>query len=315
MKKETFHKPVLVVVGPTAIGKTALSLMLADRYNGEIVSVDSMQVYRYMNIGTAKPTKEERGGITHHLIDIVNPDENYDAARFSTDALQAIHDVHQRNKLPVLTGGTGLYLQALLQGMFVEFPCDSQIRASLKARLEEEGLNVLHEELLLIDRVSAERIHPSDTHRVLRALEIFYATGVPWSAHLVEQQKKDPQIIFKNILQIGLTCERDLLYSRINRRCEEMITAGLELEVQHLLDMGYSRSLKSLCSIGYKHMIKYLSQEWSATEMLCFLARDTRRYAKRQYTWFSKKGDVQWFDVHDHSKIIDCINQWKLGWR
>ncbi len=310
MKNEIISKPLLILVGPTAVGKTALSLEIADRYDCEIVSVDSVQVYRYMDIGTAKATEEERGGVPHHLIDIVYPDENYDAARFSEDALKSIRDIHSRGKLPLLTGGTGLYLRALLQGIFSGIPADEEVRLSLQRRLAAEGCSKLHDELLLIDRISGEIIHKNDTHRLLRALEIFYVSGKTWS-ELIENHRNEPApISFNNILQIGLTCERETLYERINRRCQNMVDTGLEFEVRKLLTMGYTRSLKSLGSIGYRHMIGYLEGELSQEEMASFLARDTRRYAKRQYTWFSKMVNLQWFQINERASIIQCVDKW-----
>lgn len=311
MKSTIINQPLLVLVGPTAIGKTALSLMLANRYDCEIVSVDSMQVYRHMDIGTAKASLEERKGVVHHLLDIVDPNENYDAARFTVDALKAIRDIHSRGKVPLLTGGTGLYLRALLHGIFPGVPVNEEVRLGLQARLATEGCSKLHEELISIDRISAERIQINDTHRLIRALEVFYVSGIPWSEHLEEQRKQAPEVVFTNLLQIGLTCDRQQLYARINQRCQQMVEAGLEGEVRKLMEMGYLRSMKSLGSIGYRHMVNYLAGEWSLQEMLELLMRDTRRYAKRQYTWFSKIENLQWFPVNEPIKIIQCIDAWQ----
>ncbi len=183
-------KPCLVLVGPTAIGKTDLSLTLARRYDCEIVSVDSMQVYRYMDIGTAKASVSERSEIPHHLIDIVDPDEDYDAAKFAKDGLQAIRDIHSRGKIPLLTGGTGLYLRALFEGIFPGVPGDEEIRQTLKDRLLTEGASKLHEELSICDSISAKRIHENDTQRLLRALEVFYVSGIPWSEHIAHHKKQ-----------------------------------------------------------------------------------------------------------------------------
>ncbi|MBU1565597.1 MAG: tRNA (adenosine(37)-N6)-dimethylallyltransferase MiaA [Proteobacteria bacterium] len=312
MNREIINQPLLVLVGPTAIGKTSLSLTLADRYGCEIVSVDSMQVYRYMDIGTAKVTAEERRGISHHLIDIVDPSENYDAACFTTDALKAIRDIHSRGKLPLLTGGTGLYLRSLLYGIFPGAPADEQVRQELHRRLATEGFSKLYEELITIDRISAERINYNDSHRLLRALEIFYISGIPWSEHLEEQRKASPKTVFTNLIKIGLTCDREQLYARINMRCQNMIDNGLEEEVRKLLAMGYNRSMKSLGSIGYRHMINYLEGGWSFEEMMRLLARDTRRYAKRQYTWFTKMVDLQWFQINEPARIVQFVDQWMV---
>ncbi len=310
MKSEIINQPLLVLVGPTAIGKTALSLTLAARYDCEIISVDSMQVYRHLDIGTAKATPEERGSITHHLIDIVEPNENYDAARFTVDALKTIRGIHRRGRVPLLTGGTGLYLRALLHGFFPGAPADEQVRQELHRRLAVEGCSKLYEELVSIDCISAEKININDSQRLLRALEIFYVSGIPWSEHLEEQAKQSPKIIFTNLLQIGLTCDRDQLYSRINKRCQDMIDAGFEDEVRNLMAMGYDKSMKSLGSIGYRHMIGYLDGEWSFEEMQRLLARDTRRYAKRQYTWFAKNVELHWFQVNEPARIVRFVDEW-----
>ncbi len=210
-----------------------------------------------------------------------------------------------------MTGGTGLYLRALLHGIFPGVPVNEEIRLALQQRLASDGCSKLHEELTVIDRISAERIGTNDSQRLLRALEIFYISGIPWSKHLEEQRRLSPEVIFTHLLQIGLTCDRNQLYSRINRRCQDMIDLGLEGEVRKLLAMGYNSSMKSLGSIGYRHMINYLEGEWTLPEMIDLLARDTRRYAKRQYTWFSKIHDLQWFPVNEPARIIKCVDDWK----
>lgn len=310
MKSEIISYPIIVLVGPTAIGKTALSLSLAKRFGCEIVSVDSMQVYRHMDIGTAKASKAERAEISHHLIDIADPTENFDAARFAIEALKAIREIHGRGGVPLLTGGTGLYLSALIHGIFPGVPVDQQIRAELHQRLSTEGCFKLHQELISIDRISAERIQENDVQRVIRALEIFYTSGITWSEHLKEQQKQKPNIIFSKLLQIGLTCDRQQLYNRINMRCQMMIDAGLENEVQKLLSLGYSKSLKPFGAIGYRHMISYIEGGLTFEEMVRTLARDTRRYAKRQYTWFSKIENLLWLETGDPSKAVQLVNRW-----
>lgn len=305
-----FEKPLLVIVGPTAIGKTALSLRIAKEYDCEIVSVDSMQVYRYMDIGTAKVSVAERQDIPHHLIDIVDPDDNYDAARFAADALHAIKDIYARGKLPLLAGGTGLYLRALFAGIFPGAPGDEKVRAQLRLRLQEEGSSKLHEELAAVDCFSAERIHKNDTQRLLRALEVYYSTGLPWSEHLEEHKSHATPTRFTNTFEIGLTCDRRDLYERINRRCEKMLQDDLEGEVNRLLEMGYHWELKAMGAIGYRHMIGYLHREYSWQEMSDLLARDTRRYAKRQYTWFRTIGDLQWYEAREEEKIMAAVGKW-----
>lgn len=302
--------PLLVVVGPTAIGKTELSLRIARQFNCEIVSVDSVQVHRYMDIGSAKASLQERREVPHHLIDIIDPDQNYDAARFAEDALAAITDIRSRGRIPLLTGGTGLYLRALFQGIFPGAPVDDGIRADLRRRLQNEGCSKLHEELLSVDSISANKIHANDTQRVLRALEIYYSSGVPWSEHLQGHRQHNKGTRFANSLQIGLTCDRHTLYERINLRCKMMLDGGLEGEVSNLLERGYHRNLKSFGAIGYRHMAAYLAGEYSWPEMAELLARDTRRYAKRQYTWFRTIEDLIWREVKDAETIIKEVNNW-----
>jgi tRNA dimethylallyltransferase len=303
-------QPVIILVGPTAIGKTALSFQLAKEFDCEIVSMDSMQVYRYMDIGTAKATRQERERIPHHLIDIVDPDEDYDAERFVVDACTSLTDIHARQKIPLITGGTGLYLKALTEGLFpggIRYP---QIRAELKERLQREGNSKLHEELRVCDSISANRIHLNDSHRLLRALEIYHGSGIPWSQHILEQKRESGNKRFKQMLLIGLTCERHTLYEQINRRSHIMIDAGLEDEVRGLLERGYGSNLKSMMSIGYKHMLMYLQGVCGKTQMEMLLARDTRRYAKRQFTWFKKSAGILWFDKNEVEKIISLSKNW-----
>jgi tRNA dimethylallyltransferase len=307
--QSAIDKPVLALVGPTAIGKTALSLLLAERFNGEIISVDSMQVYRFMDIGTAKVSPEDQAGIPHHLIDVVNPDEEYDAARFVRDALRAIDDIHQRGKIPLLTGGTGLYLRSLIDGLFSKIGQFREIRESLHQRLTAEGAHFLHEELTAIDRISALRISENDTHRVIRALEIYQGTGKPWSEHIADHQLQKKSC-FSNLLQIGLTCDRKVLYQRIDMRTRLMLQSGLEREVRDLLAQGYGPGLKSMQSIGYRHMNNFISKVWSIADMERILARDTRHYAKRQYTWFNGIANMHWLDVQDQTFILNKIEQW-----
>jgi tRNA dimethylallyltransferase len=303
-------KPCLVLVGPTAIGKTDLSLTLARRYDCEIISVDSMQIYRHMDIGTAKASISERSEIPHHLIDIVDPDENYDAVKFARDGLQAIQDIHSRGKIPLLTGGTGLYLRALLEGIFPGVPVNEEIRQTLKDRILTDGTSKLHEELSVCDSSSALKIHKNDTQRILRALEVFYVTGIPWSEHIAHHKKSLEGSLFTNTLQIGLTTDRQKLYQRINRRCDQMIESGLEEEVRKLLAMGYTRDLNALGSIGYRHILNFIDGYWTKEESVRLLTRDTRRYAKRQYTWFSKVSSLLWFDVEERQSILNTIEDW-----
>lgn len=307
MQQAAIANPVLVLVGPTAIGKTALSLRLAKHYDGEIISLDSMQVYRYMDIGTAKIKPEEMAGVPHHLIDIVTPDEKYDAARFVSDAHRAMAVIRQRQRLPLLVGGTGLYLKALTAGLFAGVPENPTIRAELQRRLATEGSYKLHEELSVCDCISANKIHPNDTARIIRALEIFQASGVPWSVHLQRQAETQNSLNTEAYLFLGLTIAREELYNRINTRTKQMLAAGLAEEVRDLLAMGYG-DCNAMGAIGYRHMVQYLAGEYSETEMTDLLARDTRRYAKRQYTWFNKIPQIEWFNPDDYSAIVTRID-------
>ena len=304
--------PVLILVGPTAIGKTALSLTLADRYECEIVSVDSMQVYRYMDIGTAKPSLEEQERVAHHLIDIVDPDKQFDAAQFVKYALAAIDLITGAGKIPLLTGGTGMYLKALLKGLFdFETSSDPSVRENLANRLEKEGPAKLFDQLREVDPVTADRIHPNDTQRLLRAMEIYMMSGKPWSEYLKDQPA--PPVIFNRLMQIGLTCDRQQLYERIEQRSKIMIQEGLIEEVEGLRKMGYTSDLTSMQSIGYRHANNYIDGLWDMDEMMRLLVRDTRRYAKRQLTWFGNDPKLKWFERNAAEDVIQIIDTWLNG--
>lgn len=305
----TIDKPVLILVGPTAIGKTELSLGLANEFNCEIVSVDSMQVYRYMDIGTAKATVAERQMAAHHLIDIVDPDDEYNAARFVDDCRAAMASIHSRGAIPLLTGGTGLYLQALRRGLFPSAPTDISIRENLRDRIAQEGSTALHDELARIDQLSAARIHPNDTTRIIRALEVFQITGMPMAEHLRRQQSAEDGTRFECLVAVGLTCDRETLYQRINLRTVQLLEKGLEKEVRGLLRRGFGPELKSMQSIGYRHMLNYVDGRWSLDKCREVLARDTRRYAKRQYTWFGRDRSICWFNRGDASKIFAYVER------
>lgn len=303
-------RPILALVGPTAIGKTALSLEIAHVFNCEIVSVDSMQVYKYMDIGTAKIRREEMEGIPHHLLDIVTPDQEYDAASFVRDATKAVLAIWGRGRIPLFTGGTGLYLKAFTEGLFAELPKSEKVRNTLLLRAENEGCSKLHEELTVVDPETAARVHPHDKVRILRGLEIFAVSGTPWSVHLKRHQTTCQPFPTGPILQIALHCDRDDLYRRINQRAEIMLKQGLEGEVLGLLAKGYGRQHRPMVSIGYKHMLNYLDSTWTYAEMLETLKRDTRRYAKRQFTWFRAISDIEWHDVHETRNLLGRIASW-----
>jgi len=301
-------KPVIALIGPTAVGKTDLSIRLAQTFGCEVISVDSMQVYRYMDIGTAKVTKEEQHLVRHHLIDIVDPDEDYHAARFVADCLEAIEAIHRRGSLPLLVGGTGLYLHSLRRGLFDVPKTDQQIREGLQKRIAEEGSQALHDELSEFDPESAKRVHPHDRSRIVRALEVYLCTGRTQTELLQSQKERGSTVQFSQFISTGISCEREELYRRINQRTALLFEYGLEHEVRSLLKRGYSPSLKSMQSIGYRHMMQYIAGNWSLQRCMELLARDTRRYAKRQYTWFKKDPSIRWFDRENRSGVVTHID-------
>jgi len=296
--------PIIVLVGPTAVGKTALTLQLVQRFDCEIVSMDSMQVYRYMDIGTAKPSPEEQELVQHHLIDIRDPDQQYDAAEFVRDALEAIDCIGKKNKVTLLTGGTGLYQKALFQGLCTCMPTDRQIRQQLQQRLQQEGREVLHAELCAVDPLSGARIHKNDSQRVMRGLEIYQMCGRTWSELLREQQEQEQHLQFTRVYQVALACERSVLYERIAHRSRTMLQQGLVEEVKKLHSMGFGSELPAMQSIGYRHVNALLSGHWDRETMLENLVRDTRRYAKRQLTWFGKNKDLHWYDREEEGVIV-----------
>jgi len=302
------NSPIVVLIGPTAIGKTSLSIELAKKFDFEIISVDSMQVYRYMDIGTAKITEEEMEGVPHHLINVVNPDETFNAGLFEKIALRAIIDIISRGNNVLLTGGTGLYLSALLNGLLENIPVFPDIRKEIECELKTKGSDVLHEQLSTIDCISAERIHPNDSQRLVRALEIFKGTNRTWSS-FIEEHRLEKKLRFTNLLTIGLRCERSVLYDRIEKRSKIMLQNGLQDEVTGLLELGYSAELKSMQAIGYSHMLKFIQGEWTKTELLEKLTRDTRRYAKRQFTWFNKINEIDWVEKENFNSVHEKVSR------
>lgn len=287
---------ILAVVGPTASGKTAVSVELARRLSGEVVSCDSMQVYRRMNIGTAKPTKEEMCGIPHHLIDAVEPDAPFSCADYVTLAGEAVKEIAARQKLPILCGGTGLYLDRFLCGEMEETHADEALRASLFQYAEEKGIEALHARLRSVDPESADAIHPNNVKRVVRALEIYEQTGIPKSEFDRRSQTGESPY---DAVVIGLHYpRREVLYDRINRRVDMMVEDGLLEETQKLLDEGvFDVNLTAAQAIGYKELLGYLRGEETLAEATESLKTATRRYAKRQLTWFSAKPYVSWVEM------------------
>jgi len=279
---------IILLSGPTASGKSALALSLTATYPLEIVNADSMQVYRYLDIGTAKPTAQERRQVPHHLIDVVDPDEPYNAARFAAEAAGVIRKILSRGKIPLLVGGTGLYLRALLRGLD-PVSADPQVRAALDRRWTQEGGAVLHAELARVDPETAGRIHPADRIRVVRALEIARLGGVPPSAarSAWTAGRREYRSLF-----LALWPERESLYRRIDERTERMFRKGLLNEVREVLDRGYGRELKPMKGLGYRQAVAHLLDGLPVAEALESTKRDTRRYAKRQVTWLSSEQDV-----------------------
>ena len=285
-------KPSLVIIsGPTCVGKTDVAIALAEPLGGEIISADAMQVYRYMDIGTAKPTDQQRARVRHHLIDVVNPDEPFSAALFRRVAGAIIDDLDQKGRPVFVVGGTGLYIKALTRGLFEGQEQDRGVRKRLKEEAEILGLQGMYRRLQEVDPASAARIHPNDTYRIMRALEVYQVTGQPISCHQMAHGFRD--IPYKT-LKIGLTLDRKILYDRINRRVDLMLSSGLLEEVKWLLDHGYPSTLKSMQSIGYRHMADYLRQRITWDETVRLFKRDTRRYAKRQLTWFRADPEILW---------------------
>ena len=283
---------VVCVVGPTASGKTALGVWLAKHYNGEVVSCDSMQIYRRMDIGTAKPTREEMDGVPHHMIDVADPEEDYSAERYRREAVPVVDDILARGKLPIIVGGTGLYLDALLNGH--DFAVKSTgWREKLQKKYDEEGIQPLWEALTEIDPESATRLHPMDTKRVIRALEVWYETGETISAHNAATRLLPPRY---TALKLGLNYEnRADLYARIDARVEEMAASGLADEVRALLESGVSSGCTAMQAIGYKELCAAVEDGGDLTAALDEVKLRSRQYAKRQLTWFSRDRTTQWY--------------------
>ena len=290
--------PLLILTGPTAVGKTNLSISLAKAVNGEIISADSMQVYRRMDIGTAKIKKEEMGGVTHHLIDICEPTEDYNVVRFATEAKRLIQEIVGRGHVPILVGGTGFYIQAVLYDIdFTETEEDTSYREELAAFAAEHGAEALHARLAEVDPASAEAIHANNVKRVIRALEFYEQTGTKISEHNEEQHGKESAY---NSAYFVLTQDRAVLYDRIEKRIDIMLTEGLVEEVKGLLAEGCKPSSVSMQGLGYKEIVAYLQGECTLEEAIYILKRDTRHFAKRQLTWFKREREVLWFDKGEY---------------
>jgi tRNA dimethylallyltransferase len=296
---------VIVIVGPTASGKTNLSIELAKRLNGEIISADSMQIYKYMDIGTAKPTHEEMQGIRHYMIDEVLPNEEFNVVKFKELADKYIEEILAKGKLPIIVGGTGLYISSLVDNIsFSESDCDWEYRETLKREAEEYGPEYLHNKLKLVDGKSAESIHPNNVKRVIRALEVFHQTKKPLSYHN-EMSRSIPSKY--NFFLIGLVMDRQLLYERINNRVDIMLQSGLVDEVRKLMELGFADSLVSMQGIGYKEILSYLNKETTLEEAAEEIKQGTRRYAKRQLTWFKRIKEINWFRTDNYGNTHNML--------
>jgi len=300
------ERRVIVIIGPTCSGKTKLSLNLAGKLNSEIISADSRQIYKLLDIGTAKPSEEELAKVRHHFIDRLKPDESFNVSKYEEESLRIIDELHEKDKIPIVVGGSGLYIKALVDGIFNEVDTDEDFRQMLLAEREKFGNEYLYEKLIAVDKVSADTMLPQNWKRVIRALEVFHLTGEPiWKFHA--EHKREVDIEF---LQFGLNWERELLYENINNRVDKMISAGLVNEVKSVLVSGFSSELNSLNTVGYKEIIAYLDEEFDLERAVELIKRNTRRYAKRQMTWFRKDDRIKWFKINheeDLEKIAESI--------
>jgi len=286
-------KPKLVIItGPTAVGKSNLAFELAQEIDAEIINADSQQIYCYMNVGTGKPSEEEREKIRHHLLDLVKPDEEFNVAMFRQAAMNAVTEIGARHKHVIVCGGTGLYLKALTRGLFIGPPQSVEIRKRIGMQIEEQGLRYVYEQLRQVDPAVLSWIHPNDRYRLTRALEVYELTGKPMSQWQREHAFSERAF---ETFTVALDRERSDLYDRINGRCEWMIEQGLVEEVKGLEEKGYPLSLKTLQSVGYRHVGLYLRDVMTLADALELMKRDTRRLAKRQLTWFRGDHEIRWF--------------------
>lgn len=301
--------PLVILTGPTAVGKTELSINLAKRINGEIISADSMQVYKRMDIGTAKIKKEEMQSVPHHLIDILEPAEEFNVVKFQEYARKAMEQIYAKGRIPIIVGGTGFYIQSVLYSIdFKENHENTTYRKELEELAIEKGPLFLHEELKNIDEESANSIHPNNVKRVIRAIEYYKQTGLKISEHNEEQKQKESPY---NFCYFVLNNKREILYDRINKRIDKMLNEGLIEEVQKLLHEGCTKEMVSMQGLGYKEIISYLQEENTLEEAVYLLKRDTRHFAKRQLTWFKREKDVTWIEKNEYEdneeKILDTL--------
>ena len=302
-------KPLIILTGPTAVGKTKLSIALAKAVNGEIISADSMQVYQYMDIGSAKIKKEEMQGVPHYLIDVLKPEEEFHVVRFQEMAKQAMEEIYAKGKIPILTGGTGFYIQAVVKDIdFSENTEKSEVRSRLEQLAKDKGSEYLHQKLLEVDPDSAQKSHANNVKRVIRALEYYELTGEKISLHNEREAAKESPYCYAYFVLNDL---REKLYQRIDARVDEMLKEGLVQEVEKLSRMGYTRNMVSMQGLGYKEILAYLEGECSLEEAVYILKRDTRHFAKRQITWFKREPDVIWVNKpefgYEDEKILNYM--------
>lgn len=296
-----FNSTVIVIIGPTCSGKTNLSLKLANLIPSEIISADSRQIYKFLDIGTAKPSKDELEKAPHHLIDFLDPSANYDASIFEKDAKEIIEKNFYLNKTPIIVGGSGLYIKALIDGIFDTAEKDEEYRKELLQKRKQFGNEFLYEELKKVDSVSADRMLPQNWKRVMRALEVFNTTGEPiWKHHQKQSAGNKKKYVFR---QFGLNWERNILYKNIDNRVDKMIEKGFVEEVKNILESGYEINLNSLNTVGYKEIIEHLEGNLTLERAVELIKRNTRHYAKRQMTWFRKDKRIQWFDITDFNEF------------
>ena len=302
-------RPLIVLTGPTAVGKTSLSISLAKAVNGEIISADSMQVYKKMDIGSAKIRPEEMQGVKHYLVDVLEPEEEFHIVKFQQMAKEAMEEIYEKGKIPILVGGTGFYIQAVTRDIdFTEAQQENTYRAELEKLAETEGAEYLHDRLKEVDPASADTIHANNVKRVIRALEFYHQNGTPISTHNEEQKKQTSPY---NLAYFVLNAPRDILYERIDKRVDQMLEEGLVKEVEGLKREGYHRGMVSMQGLGYKEILAYLEGEYPLEEAVRILKRDTRHFAKRQLTWFRRESDVIWVDKDkfhwDEKEILEYM--------
>ena len=299
------ESPLVCIVGPTAVGKTAISIQLAQRLNAEIVSLDSRQIYRQMDIGTAKPTIAEQQAVRHHIIDCANIDEPFTAADYQRLADAALAEIDGQGKRGLIVGGAGLYFRVLIDGLFEGPGADIAIRTRLQQEAKAHGATVLHERLRKCDPIAAERIHPNNLVRVIRALEVYELTGVPISSLQRQWGPTESRYRFR---AFGLNMPREVLYQRIESRADQMIAAGLIEEVQKIIDAGYRRDCVAMQSFGYKEIVDYLDGKHNRDEAIALLKQNTRRFANRQLTWFRQDSRIEWVDLSQFTSPDDILN-------